>query len=106
MAPDLSHNIISCAHKSVISLRIPIILLLSSIFLNKNIVMLSYSLYVFSIALLIAPPLMLNKSDPHAFVPETANIVLSFNITADPAPTATWRLNDDALPTMTTPSLE
>ena len=53
---------------------------------------------------------MLAASDAHATshatVPENANITLTLDIIADPAPTATWHLNGGGLPTMTITSLK
>ena len=59
-----------------------------------------------SVSLLIAAPVMLYASDAHAFVPGTANIVLSFGFSADPKPIVTWQLNGGDLPAMTTASLK
>ena len=49
---------------------------------------------------------MLAASDAHATVPENANITLTLDIIADPAPTATWHLNGGGLSTMTITSLK
>ena len=49
---------------------------------------------------------MLAASDAYASVPENANIILTFGLIADPAPTATLQLNGGDLPTMITTSLK
>ena len=50
--------------------------------------------------------MMLAVSAAHANVPENAIIVLSINISADPAPTATWQLNGGDLPSTATAALK
>ena len=41
-----------------------------------------------------------------ATVAENANITLTIDISADPAPTATWTLNDGDLPSTATPTVK
>ena len=50
--------------------------------------------------------MMLASSPANADVPENNNIVLSFNVSADPAPTATWQLNGGDLPSTATDALK
>ena len=49
---------------------------------------------------------MLAASSANATVVENANITLSIDISADPAPTATWTLNDGDLPSTATPTVK
>ena len=58
------------------------------------------------IACIAAGPVMLAASDAYATVPENANIILTVDVSADPEPATTWRLNGGDLPAMTTASLK
>ena len=60
----------------------------------------------FSIYFITAAPMMLAASNPQANVPGNAIIVLSINVSADPAPTATWQRNGGDLPSTATASLK
>ena len=50
--------------------------------------------------------MMLASSPANADVPENNNVVLSFDVSADPAPTAMWQLNDGDLPNAATAVLK
>ena len=50
--------------------------------------------------------MMLASSPANADVSENNNVVLFFNVSADPAPTAIWQLNGGDLPSTATPSLK
>ena len=50
--------------------------------------------------------MMMAVSAAHANVPGNAIVVLSINVSADPAPTATWQLNGGDLPSTATPALK
>ena len=45
-------------------------------------------------------------SSPDATVAENADITLTVDISADPGPTATWTLNDAALPSTASPTVK
>ena len=49
---------------------------------------------------------MFGASSADATVAENANITLSIDVSADPAPIATWTLNDGDLPSTATPTLK
>ena len=49
---------------------------------------------------------MLAASTARAIVPENDNITLNIDVSAGPAPTATWQLNGGDLPSTATPSLK
>ena len=59
-----------------------------------------------SIYFITAAPMMLAVSVASAIVPGNAVIVLSINVSADPAPTATWQLNGGDLPSTATAALK
>ena len=50
--------------------------------------------------------MMMAASPADANVPENNNVVLFFNVSADPAPTATWQLNGGDLPSTATAVLK
>ena len=49
---------------------------------------------------------MSGASDADTTITETANIILTIDVSADPAPTATWTLNDGDLPSTATPTIK
>ena len=49
---------------------------------------------------------MLAANTARAFVPQNDNITLTVDVSAGPAPTATWQLNGGDLPSIATPSLK
>ena len=49
---------------------------------------------------------MLAASTAHAIVPENDNSILNIDVSADPAPTATWQLNGGDLPSTATAALK
>ena len=51
-------------------------------------------------------PVMLAASTARATVPENDNIILNIDVSADPAPTATWQLNGGDLPSTATAALK
>ena len=59
-----------------------------------------------SIYFITAAPMMMAVSAAHANVPGNAIVVLSINVSADPAPTATWQLNGGDLPSTATAVLK
>ena len=50
--------------------------------------------------------MMLASSPANADVPENNNIILNIDVSADPAPTATWQLNGGDLPSTATAALK
>ena len=50
--------------------------------------------------------MMLASSPANADVPQNNDVVLFYNVSAGPAPTATWQLNGGDLPSTATPSLK
>ena len=53
-----------------------------------------------------ATPVTLAASGTDATVAENTGIVLTIDVSADPAPIATWTLNDGDLPNTATPTLK
>ena len=61
--------------------------------------------YDFSIHFITAPPVLLAASTTHVSVPVNTDITLTIDVSAKPAPTATWQLDGEDLPSTTIPSL-
>ena len=63
-----------------------------------------YKLCVY-ILFITVPPVMLQKTSGNTFVTANTNLTLTVDVSADPAPNATWQLDGGDLPTMTTTNM-
>ena len=64
-------------------------------------------LYKLCVCLLFiaVPPVIFQKTSGNTYVMANTNLTLTVDVSADPAPVATWKLDGGDLPAMTTTTL-
>ena len=57
------------------------------------------------VLLIIVAPVLLGRTNGSTYVTANTNLTLTVDVSADPAPNATWQLDGGDLPAMTTTTL-